>query len=48
VTASHEALCEGTRAARADHAAALADTPDNAVAISGANLIELLDAACSG
>jgi len=48
VTASHEALCEGTRAARADHAAALADTPDNAVALTGADLVSLIDAACSG
>ena len=49
VPASHEtALCAGSRAALARHAAALAETPDDAVAITGADLVSLIDAACSG
>ena len=48
VSASPDALCEGSRAALARHAAALAETPDDAVAITGADLVALIDAACRG
>lgn len=41
-----DAICTATRQARAVHAAALADSPDDRVVVSGANLIEILDAAC--
>ena len=44
---SGEALCDGSRAARADHAAALADTQDERVLMTGARLIGLLDAGCA-
>ena len=40
------ALCDGTRKARVDHAENLAKTPDDAVALSGARLVALIDAAC--
>lgn len=43
---SGDAICTATRAARAGHAAALAETPDDRAAVSGANLIEIIDAAC--
>lgn len=43
---SGEAICSGTRAARADHAAALADTQDERVLMTGARLIGLIDAGC--
>ena len=42
-----EAVCDGTRAARADHAAALADTQDERALMTGARLIGLLDAGCA-
>lgn len=42
---SLEALADETRQARADLAAAVAQTPDDSVAVAGANLIEKLDAA---
>lgn len=45
---SQVAICEGSRAALARHAAALAETPDDAVALTGADLVSLIDAACSG
>ena len=49
VPASHEtAVCQGTSPALARHAAALAETPDDAVAVTGADLVSLIDAACSG
>lgn len=48
VSVSPNALCEGSRAALARHAAALAQTPDDAVALTGADLVSLIDAACSG
>ena len=41
-----DAVCDGSRAARAAHAAALADTPDASVLQTGARLIALIDAAC--
>lgn len=46
VSASPDALCEGSRAALARHAAALAETPDDAVAVTGADLVSLIDAGC--
>lgn len=45
--ASDEAICGGTRALRAEHAAALARTSDDAVALTGAGLIEAIDAGCA-
>ncbi|NPD15729.1 hypothetical protein HOY34_11000 [Xinfangfangia sp. D13-10-4-6] len=45
---SGDALCDGTRAARAEHAAALADSADDRAVVSGARLIRLLDAGCAG
>jgi len=42
----HEALCDGTRAARADHAAALAASADDSAVVTGARLIRLIDAGC--
>lgn len=44
---SGDAICTGTRAARADHAAALADTQDERVLMTGARLISLIDAGCA-
>lgn len=44
---SADALCGGTRAARADHASALADTQDERVLMTGARLISLIDAGCA-
>ncbi len=44
---SGDAICTATRQGRAAHAAALAQTPDDRVAVSGANLIETIDAACA-
>jgi hypothetical protein len=41
---SLEALADASRQARAAHAKALAATADDRVAITGANLIEILDA----
>lgn len=46
VSASHDALCSGTRAERADLAAALAVTPDDRVAVAGAALVLKMDAGC--
>lgn len=43
---SGEALCDGTRSARADHAAALAVSPDDRAVVTGARLIEVIDAGC--
>ncbi len=43
---SLDAVCSGTRAARASHAAALADTQDERALMTGARLIGLLDAGC--
>ncbi|WP_283178639.1 hypothetical protein [Gemmobacter sp. 24YEA27] len=43
---SGEAICDGSRAARADHAAALAVSPDDRSVVSGARLIALIDAGC--
>lgn len=40
-------VCDGTRAARAEHAAALADTQDERVLMTGAVLIDIIDARCA-
>ena len=45
---SLDAVCSGTRAARASHAAALADSPDDRAVVTGARLIGLIDAGCAG
>ena len=45
--ASAPAICDGTRAARADHAAALAVSPDDRAVVTGARLIRLIDAGCA-
>jgi hypothetical protein len=42
----HSAGCDGTRAARAAHAATLARTADEAVMRTGALLIDQIDAGC--
>lgn len=44
---SGDAICDGTRTARADHAAALADEASDRVVVTGARLIDLLDAGCA-
>ena len=43
---SGDALCDGSRQARADHAASLADSADDRAVVSGARLIALIDAGC--
>lgn len=43
---SGDAICDGTRTARADHAAALAVSPDDRSVVTGARLIAALDAGC--
>jgi hypothetical protein len=40
-------VCAGTRAARAELAAALADTQDERVLMTGAALVDLIDARCA-
>jgi hypothetical protein len=45
-TAPRSATCDATLQARAFHAAALAETTDDRVAVTGANLVELIDATC--
>lgn len=40
-------VCPGTRAARAELAAALADTQDERVLMAGAALVDLIDARCA-
>lgn len=45
---SLDALCTGTRDARAEHAAALALSGDDRAVVTGARLIELVDAGCAG
>jgi hypothetical protein len=40
-------LCIGTRAARTNLAAALAETPDDRVLLAGAKLIDVIDAGCA-
>jgi len=41
------AICTGSRAARADLAAALADTQDERVLMAGARLVDVLDQGCA-
>jgi hypothetical protein len=41
-----EAICDGTEAARTEHAAALADDGGPLSLVTGARLIQLLDAGC--
>lgn len=48
VSASPDAICAGTRATRADLAAAIVATPDDRVAVAGAALVVQIDAACGG
>lgn len=48
VVSSDAALCSGSAAARRDHAAALAVSPDGASVVTGARLIRLIDAGCGG
>lgn len=43
---SLDALCLSSRSERTAHAASLAETPDDLAAVTGANLIETIDAAC--
>ena len=43
---SPEALCDGSRAARAEHAARLVDSDDAGLLLSGQRLIALIDAGC--
>ncbi|VDC31537.1 hypothetical protein [Pseudogemmobacter humi] len=43
---SGDALCDGSREARTDHAAALADSADDRAVVTGARLIALIDAGC--
>jgi len=47
IPTSGDAICSGTRAARAAHAAALAETADEAALRTGAALIALIDAGCA-
>lgn len=44
---SGDAICSATRAARAEHASALADTQDERVLMTGARLVALIDAGCA-
>ena len=46
VSVSPAAVCDGTAQARADHAAALAVSPDDRAVVTGARLIALIDAGC--
>lgn len=46
--ASGDAMCEGTRRARADLAAALVLDGGDGSVVAGDRLITLIDAACSG
>lgn len=42
-----EAICDGTRAARKAHAAALVEDGGDASVVTGARLISQIDAACA-
>lgn len=44
--ASGNAICAGTEAARSEHAAALADDGGPLSLVTGANLIQIMDAGC--
>jgi len=45
--AATDAVCDGTRNARTDHAAALAASVDDLAVVTGARLIAMIDAGCS-
>lgn len=45
--ASGNAICDGTKAARTEHAAALADDGGPLSLVTGARLIRLIDAGCA-
>jgi len=45
--ASGEAICDGTEAARTEHAAALADDGGPLSLVTGVRLIRLIDAGCA-
>jgi hypothetical protein len=42
-----DAICDGTRQARADLAAALAVSADDRAVLAGAQLVQLIDAGCA-
>jgi hypothetical protein len=44
---SSNAICDGTKVARTEHAAALADDGGPSSLVTGAQLIRLLDAGCT-
>ena len=44
---SGEAICDGTKISRSDHAAALAEDGGDASVVTGALLISQIDAACA-
>ncbi len=44
--ASDRAVCDGTETARSDHAAALAQDGGDLSVVTGAHLIQLIDAGC--
>lgn len=46
LTADATAICDGTRGARAAHAAALAEDGGDLSVVTGARLIGLIDAGC--
>jgi len=46
IAVSNSALCDGTAAARTEHAAALAVDGGDASVVTGARLIMMLDAGC--
>lgn len=46
--ANPAAICDGTQAARTDHAAALAADGGDRSVVTGARLIRLIDAGCVG
>lgn len=43
---SGDAICDGTRQARIEHAAALASEASDRTAVTGANLVTLIDEGC--
>lgn len=45
-TTSDSAICDGTKQARTAHAAALADSDDDAAVLTGARLLALMKAGC--
>ena len=44
---SNKAICDGTKASRTAHAAALAEDGGDASVVTGAHLISQIDAACT-